>query len=125
MAGVSTPELAAVGSNAGARGSIGVAATDAAGAREMIAGVRDLCTQQFNVNVFVHQPVQQNDAREKAWLSAMAPLFDRYGAQPPTALRPIYRRFIEDDEMLALLIEYAQAVFSFHCELPDAGRISG
>src|SRR3546814_15644907 len=67
MAGVSTPELAAVVSNAGALGSIGVAATDAAGAREMIAGVRALCTQPFNVNVFVHQPVQQNDAREKAW----------------------------------------------------------
>lgn len=124
MAGVSTPELAAVVSNAGALGSIGVAATDAAGAREMIAGVRALCTRPFNVNVFVHQPVQQNDAREKAWLSAMAPLFDRYGAQPPTALRPIYRSFIEDDEMLALLIDTAPAVVSFHFGLPDAGRIS-
>lgn len=123
MAGVSTPELAAVVSNAGALGSIGVAATDAAGAREMIAGVRALCTRPFNVNVFVHQPVQQNDAREKAWLSAMAPLFDRYGAQPPTALRPIYRSFIEDDEMLALLIDTAPAVVSFHFGLPDAGRI--
>src|SRR3546814_13562747 len=123
MAGVSTPELAAVVSNAGALGSIGVAATDAAGAREMIAGGRALCTQPFNVNVFVHQPVQQNDAREKAWLSAMAPLFDRYGAQPPTALRPIYRSFIEDDEMLALLIDTEPSVVSFHSGLPDAGRI--
>src|SRR3546814_16810012 len=81
MAGGSTPELAAVVSNACALGSIGVAATDAAGAREMIAGVRALCTQPFNVNVFVPQPVQQNDAREKAWLSAMAPLFDRYRSE--------------------------------------------
>src|SRR3546814_13466219 len=63
-------------------------------------------------------------SREKAWLSAMAPLFDRYGAQPPTALRPIYRSFIEDDEMLALLIDTAPAVVSFHFGLPDAGRIS-
>src|SRR3546814_18722235 len=54
----------------------------------------------------------------------MAPLFDRYGAQPPTALRPIYRSFIEDDEMLALLIDTAPAVVSFHFGLPDAGRIS-
>src|SRR3546814_14656838 len=77
MAGVSTPELAAVVSNAGALGSIGVAATDAAGAREMIAGVRALCTRPFNVNVFVHQPVQQNDSREQAWLSRMAPLLNR------------------------------------------------
>lgn len=124
MAGVSTPELAAAVSNAGALGSIGVAATDAAGAREMIAGVRALCTRPFNVNVFVHHPAQQNAAREKAWLSAMAPLFDRYSARPPTALRPIYKSFIEDDEMLALLIDTAPAVVSFHFGLPDAGRIS-
>ena len=123
MAGVSTPELAAVVSNAGALGSIGVAATDAAGAREMIAGVRALCTRPFNVNVFVHQPMQQNVAREQAWLSAMAPLFDRYNAQPPTALRPIYRSFVEDDEMLALLLDTAPAVVSFHFGLPDAGRV--
>ncbi|BBE33362.1 hypothetical protein SmB9_10200 [Sphingosinicella microcystinivorans] len=124
MAGVSTPELAAAVSNAGALGSIAVAATGAAGAREMIARVRTLCPRPFNVNVFVHQPEQQNAAREKAWLSAMTPLFETYGARPPTALRPIYKSFIEDDEMLALLIDTAPAVVSFHFGLPDAGRIS-
>lgn len=124
MAGVSTPKLAAAVCNAGALGSIGVAATDADGARDMIAGVRLLSSRPFNVNVFVHQPVQRNVAREKAWLSAMAPLFDRYGASPPTALRPIYKSFIEDDEMLALLIDTAPAVVSFHFGLPDAERIS-
>lgn len=76
MAGVSTPELAAAVSNAGALGSIGIAATDAAGAREMIAGVRALCNRPFNVNVFVHQPMPLDAAREAAWLAAMAPLFD-------------------------------------------------
>ena len=124
MSWVSERNLVAAVSNAGALGSIGVAATDAAGAREMIAVVRALCTRPFNVNVFVHQPVPQNAAREKAWLSAMAPLFDRYGARPPTALRPIYKSFIEDDEMLELLIDTAPAVVSFHFGLPDAGRIS-
>lgn len=124
MAGVSTPELAAAISNAGALGSISVAATDVAGAQDMITGVRALCTRSFNVNVFVHQPMQQNAARERAWLAAMAPLFDRYGARPPTALRPICKSFIEDDEMLALLIETAPAVVSFHFGLPDSGRIS-
>jgi len=37
MAGVSSPAMAAAVSNAGALGSIGVGATDAAGARRMIA----------------------------------------------------------------------------------------
>ncbi|WP_242129135.1 nitronate monooxygenase [Sphingobium sp. Sx8-8] len=124
MAGVSTPELAAAVSNAGALGSISVAATDAAGAREMIAGVRALSDRPFNVNVFVHQPTAQDAAREAAWLAAMAPLFHEYGAQPPRALGPIYKSFLEDDEMLALLVEAAPAVVSFHFGLPDAGRIA-
>ncbi|MCB2079063.1 MAG: nitronate monooxygenase, partial [Novosphingobium sp.] len=55
MAGVSTPELAAAVSNAGALGSIGVAATDSAGARKMISDVRNHSARTFNVNVFVHQ----------------------------------------------------------------------
>ncbi|MCP5386766.1 MAG: nitronate monooxygenase [Novosphingobium sp.] len=123
MAGVSTPELAAVVSNAGALGSIGVAATDADGARKMIAGVRDLCARPFNVNVFVHRTTEQDISRETAWLAAMTPLFSKFGATPPSALRPIYKSFIEDDEMLALLIETAPAVVSFHFGLPDAARI--
>jgi nitronate monooxygenase len=40
MAGVSSPALAAAVANAGALGSIGVGATDAEGARRMIAAVR-------------------------------------------------------------------------------------
>jgi len=40
MAGVSTPEMAAAVSNAGGLGSIGVGATNADGARKMIAQVR-------------------------------------------------------------------------------------
>lgn len=124
MAGVSTSELAAAVSNAGALGSISVAATDAPGARGMIAGVRALSSRPFNVNVFVHRPAVQDPAREAAWLAAMAPLFRAYGVQPPTALRPIYQSFAEDDAMLALLVETAPAVVSFHFGLPDAGRIA-
>lgn len=124
MAGVSTPELAAAVSNAGALGSLGVAATDAEGARAMIAALRARSNRPFNVNVFVHRPMPQDAAREAAWLAAMAPLFERFGASPPRQLRPIYRSFIEDDAMLALLVETAPAVVSFHFGLPGADRIA-
>lgn len=124
MAGVSTPELAAAVSNAGALGSISVAATDAVGARKMIADVQARCARPFNVNVFAHRPTPQNIIAEKAWLSAMAPLFEKFGAPPPIALRPIYKSFVEDDDMLALLIEAEPAVVSFHFGLPDAERIN-
>ena len=64
MAGVSTPEMAAAVSNAGALGSIGVGATNAAGARRMIAAFRERSRRSLNVNVFCHAPARADPARE-------------------------------------------------------------
>src|SRR3954466_6802754 len=83
MAGVSTPALAAAVSNAGALGAIGVGATDAAGARAMIAALRGATTRSFHANVFVPAPARPDPARESAWLAALAPVFRAYGAEPP------------------------------------------
>lgn len=124
MAGVSTPELAAAVSEAGALGSIGVGASDSSGARTMIMQLRSRTERPFNVNVFVHQPAQRRPEREAAWLSALAPTFRKFNAEPPSALRVIYRSFAEDDEMLRLLIELRPPVVSFHFGVPPADRIS-
>lgn len=124
MAGTSTPALAAAVSNAGGLGSIAVGATDAAGARAMIGQLRGLTNRAFNVNLFVHKPQPQDAAKEQAWLAALAPAFAQFGATPPASLRPIYKSFVEDDEMLAVLIETAPRVVSFHFGLPDAPRIA-
>ncbi|MCR8825556.1 NAD(P)H-dependent flavin oxidoreductase [Pseudosulfitobacter koreensis] len=123
MAGVSTPALAAAVSDAGGLGSIGVGATDAAGARAMIDTIRALTDRAFNVNVFVHATPTPDAAREAAWLHAMRPLFNAYEAEPPTGLRIIYRSFADDDAMFEMLVETAPPVVSFHFGLPDAARI--
>ncbi len=124
MAGVSTPDLAAAVSNAGGLGSISVGATDAAGARPMIEAVRERTDRAFNVNLFVHAPARRDAAGEAAWLKALEPLFAEFGAAPPTGLTPPYTSFLEDDAMLALLVELAPPVVSFHFGLPDAPRIA-
>ncbi|MCP8890169.1 nitronate monooxygenase [Sphingomonas faeni] len=124
MAGVSTPDLAAAVSNVGGLGSIGIGAIDAAGARAMIEATRARTDRAFNVNVFVHQAAQADAAREARWLEAMRPLFVRYGAEPPDALRTIYTSFADDDDMLATLVDTAPAVVSFHFGLPGADRIA-
>ena len=80
MAGVSTPALAAAVSNAGALGSIGVGATDAAGARLMIAELLAHTDRAFNVNLFVHATPQADLAREAEWLEWLAPLFAEFDA---------------------------------------------
>lgn len=124
MAGVSTPAMAAAVSNAGGLGSIAVGATDAAGARTMIEAVRAQTDRAFNVNLFVHAEPRPDPAREAAWLQALAPEFGRYGVEPPTQLRTIYKSFADDDEMLALLVALAPPVVSFHFGLPSPDRIA-
>lgn len=124
MAGVSTPDMAAAVSNAGALGSIALGAVDAEAAREMIAAVRRRTERPFNVNLFVHRPARHRAEVEAQWRAAMMPLFARFGAAPPATLREIYRSFAEDEAMLSLLVEMRPAVVSFHFGLPDQRRIA-
>jgi nitronate monooxygenase len=123
MAGVSTPEMAAAVSNAGALGSIGVGATNAAGAQQMIAAFREHSPRSLNVNVFCHAPARADHAREANWIEFLRPEFTRLDATPPTALKEIYRSFVEDDDMLAMLLAERPKVVSFHFGIPSRERI--
>jgi nitronate monooxygenase len=123
MAGVSSPSMAAAVSNAGALGSLGVGATDAAGARKMIAAVRERSNRSLNVNVFCHQPAKADSTLHAAWLEHLRPHFERFGVNPPLGLTEIYRSFVEDDAMLAVLLANRPRVVSFHFGLPCAERI--
>ena len=123
MAGVSSPAMAAAVTEAGALGSLGVGATDAAGAREMIAAVRERSNGPLNVNVFCHKPAMPNRAVEAAWIERLRPEFETLGATPPPALTEIYRSFVEDDDMLALLLGVRPSVVSFHFGLPPEAAI--
>jgi nitronate monooxygenase len=123
MAGISTPEMAAAVSNAGALGSIGVGATDAAGAREMITAFRARSRRSLNVNVFCHVPARADPARQARWIERLRPEFDRLAAPPPTALHEIYNSFLEDDDMLAMLLEERPRIVSFHFGIPSRERV--
>lgn len=124
MAGVSTPEMAAAVSNAGALGSIGIGAVDANGAREMICATQALTEGSINVNVFCHKHATANAGRESAWLSYLAPYFAEFDAKPPTKLQEIYKSFLEDDDKLEVLLELRPKVVSFHFGLPSKDKIS-
>jgi len=124
MAGTSTPAMAAAVSNAGALGSIGVGAVDAAGARGMIEGLKALTNKPFNVNVFTHRPARADRERERAWLNALKPVFERFGAEPPMAIGEIYTSFVQDEAMLELFLQTRPAVVSFHFGLPSAQAIA-
>ncbi|MEO8811883.1 MAG: nitronate monooxygenase family protein [Caulobacteraceae bacterium] len=124
MAGVSTAALAAAVSNAGALGSIGVGAADAAGARGMIGDVRALTSRAFSVNVFAHATPTPDAAREAAWLKALEPLFLEFGALAPRHLTTIYTSWLDDLDLSAMLVEAAPPVVSFHFGLPSARQVA-
>lgn len=123
MAGISTPIMAACVANAGGLGSIGVGAVTAASAGEMIKTFRKHSDRSLNVNVFCHQAAKAAPAREAAWLSRLRPAFEAAGATAPTALREIYKTFLQDDDMLAMLVEMKPKVVSFHFGLPAPDRV--
>ena len=124
MAGTSTPAMAAAVTNAGALGSIGVAAINATAARSMIAAIRAETPGPFNVNVFCHRPATARPEIERDWLARLAPLFARYDATPPSAIREIYTSFLADPAMLDLFLEVKPPVVSFHFGLPPAHDIA-
>ena len=124
MAGISSPAMAAAVSEAGALGSLGVGATDAEGARTMIRAVRERSAGPLNVNLFTHRPATADAAVEAAWIERLRPAFEALGATPPAAIREIYKSFVEDEAMLAMLIEERPSVVSFHFGLPRPATIA-
>ncbi|MBK4214469.1 nitronate monooxygenase [Paracoccus caeni] len=124
MAGVSTPALAAAVAEAGGFGFVALGAIDAGAAREQIAATRQQTSQPIGVNLFCHRPQARNPELEAKWLAKLAPDFARFDAEPPKALRDIYPSFVENDAMLAALVELQPAVVSFHFGLPRADQIS-
>jgi nitronate monooxygenase len=123
MAGVSTPAMAAAASNAGALGSMGIGAVNAAGAEKMIRAARELTRRALNINVFCHRPAVANPAVEAAWIEKLRPQFARFGAQPPASLTQIYTSFVEDDATLETLVRLRPEVVSFHFGLPAPERV--
>ena len=123
MAGVSTPAMAAAVANAGALGSLGVGAMTAVAARTAIDQVRALTSRSINLNVFCHRPARRDATIELAWIERLRPELERFGAAPPAQLSEIYTSFLEDDAMLALLLEAKPKVVSFHFGIPAPDRV--
>jgi nitronate monooxygenase len=123
MAGVSSPAMAAAATGAGALGSIAVGAGDASTANASIAAVRARSDGPFNVNLFCHHAPTHDPFREAVWIERFRATFADFSAEPPPKLREIYRSFVDDDAMLALLLEARPAVVSFHFGLPRASAI--
>ena len=123
MAGVSTPELAAIVSNAGGLGAIAIGASTVDAARQMIQRTRQLTNKPFNVNVFCHEPLLCSSAQQQTWIDYLQPFFNKYGQPAPTQLTEIYPSFVGNQALTELLLDEKPAVVSFHFGLPQQAQV--
>lgn len=123
MAGVSTPELAAEVSNAGALGSLGLGANTVEQAREQILKTQQLTRQPFQLNFFCHRSkiLDQDTAQE--WIEYLEPHFRKFDASAPHELKNIYPSFKDSDDYLNLVLETCPAAVSFHFGIPHPHQI--
>jgi nitronate monooxygenase len=124
MAGISTPAMAAAVSQAGGLGSLGVGNLDARGAQGAIADFRERSSGPLQVNVFCHAPARHDERLEAAWTLRLQPHFERVQSAPPPRLTEIYRSFLADDNMMAVLLAERPQVVSFHFGVPSRQAIT-
>ncbi|MCH4247659.1 MAG: nitronate monooxygenase [Acinetobacter populi] len=124
MAGVSTPELAAVVSNAGGLGALGLGASSAQAAKTAIEKTRQLTQKPFQVNFFCHQPVEYNPQHAQQWIDYLSTQFAEFDAAPPQTLQKIYQSFAENDDLLDVVLETKPKAVSFHFGLPRPDQLT-
>ena len=124
MAGVTTVALAAAASNAGAIGTLAFGAMNAAQGRAQLLEMREATRQPYCLNFFCHQPAKKDTQRETKWLNYLAPFFAEFDALPPTELTEIYKSFVDDEDMLAAVVEARPRAVSLHFGLPPAHYIA-
>lgn len=117
MAGVQGGALAVAVSNAGALGSLPCATLDLEAMRRELTAIRAQTTRPYNVNFFCHAEPAIDQARDRAWLTALAPYLAEFGIDP-AAIESGPGRAPFSAEAAALIEEFRPPVVSFHFGLP-------
>lgn len=122
MAGVTTLELAAAVSGAGALGSLGSATTPPEVLLDQAEELRALTDGPFNLNFFCHEAPELSDAGATRVRENIQPLYDELGLGPSP--EPVTPPIAFDEERLSVLLEIAPVVASFHFGLPTDSALA-
>jgi nitronate monooxygenase len=121
--GVTTPELVAAVSNAGALGSFGFAYTQPEAMQRDADAVRELTCAPFCVNFFVADNTDAiEEGAQRSALDAIAPYYEARGLKRPQAVRPPFAP--DQAAQLDAVEAMAPAVFTFHLGEISAARIA-
>lgn len=121
MSGITTPQLVAAVSNAGALGSLGCATLPIDAMREQVGKIREASNRPFSVNFFVHaRPGVDRGAAEQA-RARLAPYYAELGLGAVPEPRELFPPF--DEDRLAAILELRPRVVSFHFGLPSPAAV--
>ncbi|WP_246316118.1 NAD(P)H-dependent flavin oxidoreductase [Tepidicella baoligensis] len=123
MAGSQGSALALAVCGAGGLGSLPAATLSLDALRQEL----DLLSRQaqgpWNVNFFCHTPPPHDPVREAAWLDALRPLADRFGAVLPVG-QAVAGRAPFSPEALEVIRPFRPPVVSFHFGLPAPALVA-
>lgn len=121
--GVTTVDLVAAVSGAGALGSFGFAYTAPDRMLAEVAALRARTDRPFGLNLFTHpQPADASAADKQAALAALAPAYAAVGVAVPANLVPPYAPPL--DEQIDAALAARPALFSFHFHPPARSLIA-
>ncbi|MER8500608.1 nitronate monooxygenase [Mesorhizobium sp. M0204] len=121
MSGVTTPELAAAVSNAGALGSLGCGILPAAAIREQLTATQHATNRPVNVNFFAHPAPARDDAAAQTMRDRLRGCYEEVGLGPVPEPGEPFPTF--DRERLEIVLELRPKVVSFHFGLPDTAIV--
>ena len=122
--GATTPELVAAVSEAGALGSLGAAISSPQKIQDDIAAIRQRTARPFNVNLFVLEEPNADDAPVRARIQRAAELLAPLRRELGLPAIDIPTRFCERfADQLAAVREAAPAVVSFHFDVLPAHEV--
>ncbi|RWM88512.1 MAG: nitronate monooxygenase [Mesorhizobium sp.] len=117
MSSISTPELAAAVSNAGALGSLGCGILPGAAVREQLTATQRATNRPINVNFFAHPVPAHDDEAAQHMRDRLHGYYDEVGLGPVLQPGEPFPTF--DQERLDIVLELGPKVVSFHFGLPD------
>lgn len=124
MAGVSTPQLAAAVSNAGAIGSLGIGNLKLDDAVLMIEKTKTLTDAAFNINFFCHEPAtaldeQKDRQKESHWRQVLNEKLFNGNCQLDKPLEAVYGSIKHDIAFAEAICDLQPKIISFHFGIPD------
>lgn len=118
--GITTPELIAAVSNAGALGSLGAGYLEPEAIRRAIAEIRKLTDRPFAVNLFVPEPVKEDAERIIRANKLLAPYREALDLPEPEPLAGAAPNYTEQ---LGVVFEESVEIISFTFGVPGADEM--